>query len=753
MKSFREPRAGLHHRTLEICLVTAGIALTGAAIAQSAPIEMAAAGATSQATPPVTSPSIGLQNGYAENLRPTVRRKARAQSQPYAPIKKQDDDGQIPEVDMFVGESRVFPTPNVGRIAVGNGQIMSAAALDNKEVIVFANSPGTSSLFIWNADGRYQRIKINIVAGDTSRVAREVAAFLTTIPHAKASVVGDKVIVEGDNLSDADLTKIEQLEKRYPQLVNFTNKVGWEQMVMMDIKVVEFPKTELRELGMKWGSVGGATLAGIWSPVRRGNDGPYTVNIPAPGSGLPITSPVPGQGVILPTALNILSGLNLGINAQLNLLEQNGQASILAEPQLSARNGAEASFLAGGEFPYSVASITGVTVQFKPYGIKLNVTPKVDRNGVIRAVIKTEVSSLDNSVTTSAGPALLTRKTDTEFNVRSGETIVLSGLLQRNTNTDIDKVPLLGDVPILGALFRSKRFQNKETELVIFVTPTVVDSHSPGLVERVKNTTERLEQQMGPQPYLTQPLQPGANASDFNRAKVPAPAGSVAAPAAVQGVAPSAVPTMLPRTSATKEQSAVALDLENARTRGALMQVVHDASYVREAPNFTSAILLPLGRGAIVELVDTTVAPKSPPAWQRVRIGTIQGWIAGSVLAPLHSEAPIRPRMDSDVSHLARHGQPVGMGAIATAIMPAEPVQGSVPLTGTARRYKVNLDGLALRVAPDVNAMTVVQLNLDSEVEGLPEAPRGHWVAVQVAGKRGWVPLQWLIPASAHRAS
>ena len=85
---------------------------------------------------------------------------------------------------MFVGESRVFPTPNVGRIAVGNGQIMTAAALDNKEVIVFANGAGTSSLFVWNADGRYQRIKINIVAGDTTRITREIATFLSGMPHA-----------------------------------------------------------------------------------------------------------------------------------------------------------------------------------------------------------------------------------------------------------------------------------------------------------------------------------------------------------------------------------------------------------------------------------------------------------------------------------------------------------------------------------------------------------------------------------------
>ena len=447
---------------------------------------------------------------------PAVKRPAANQNEMYNPIKKQDDTGQIPEIDMFVGESRVFPTPGVARIAVGNGQILTATALDDKDVIIFANGAGTSTLFVWHTDGRHQRIKVNIVAGDTSRIAREVAAFLSAIPNAKASIVGDKVIVEGDELSDADREKVTELAKRYPQIVNFTSPIGWEQMVMMDVKVVEFPKTELHELGLKWNATGGAAIGAIWSPGGRGDRSNHQINISA-GQTPPISA-IGGDGpVLLPSALTILSAVNLGLNAQLNLLEQNGKASILAEPQLSTRSGYKASFLAGGEFPYSVASINGATINFKPYGIKLDIEPKVGRNGVIRAIVESEVSSIDASVSTPLGPALLTRKTKTEFNVRNGETIVLSGLLQRNTSTDIDKVPLLGDIPVLGALFRSKRFQNKETELVVFVTPTIVDSHAPGLVDRIHRATERLGEHLGKSPYLSAPLQPGRDAASFNQ--------------------------------------------------------------------------------------------------------------------------------------------------------------------------------------------------------------------------------------------
>lgn len=468
---------------------------------------------------PSTNATSAPINGYAETLRPKVKRPATVLNQPYNPIQTpQDDAGSLAEIEMFVGESRVFPTPGVGRIAVGNGAILTAAALDNREVILFANAVGTSSLFVWNEDGRYQRLKVVIVPGDTSRFAREISSFLAKMPGARTSIIGDKVIVEGDALSDLDIAKIDELAKRYPQVVNFTNRLGWEQMILMDVKVVEFPVNELREIGVKWGATGGAAIGGIWAPGSRGSPSDYALGI----TGGPVTAAVTGASLTYPLELKLLSAINAGLDGKLNLMANNGKASVLAEPQLSARNGSKASFLAGGEFPYSVSSANGPTVMFKPYGIKLEITPHADRNGVIRATIDSEVSNIDTSVTSSAGPALSTRKTSTEFNVRSGETLVLSGLVTRKTSTTIDKVPGLGDIPILGALFRSTRFQNDETELVVFVTPTVVDSHSPGLVDRVQRTTDKLQQQLGaPPPFLSEPLQPAhdpAKAQDIQEA-------------------------------------------------------------------------------------------------------------------------------------------------------------------------------------------------------------------------------------------
>lgn len=688
-----------------------------------------AAGLPLRAQTPPAPAGTETRNGYAEVLKPTRRTTAKSaliQNQPYAPISKQDDDGQIPEIEMFVGESRVFPAPGVSRIAVGNGSLLTAAALDNKEVILFANGAGTSSLFIWNADGRYQRVKISIVPGDTARYAREIAAFLSTIPKARASVVGANIIVEGDELSDADILKIEELAKRYPQIVNFTNRVGWEQMVMMDVKVMEFPVTELRELGLKWSATGGAAIAGIWGLGRRGHSGPYEVKI---RTGEENTPPITGPNntsAVIPSGLNAISFLNMGLNAQLNLLAQEGKAVVLAEPHLSARNGAKASFLAGGEIPYAFSNRDGVFVQFKTYGVKLDITPKVDRRGVVRATIHAEVSGVDRSITTAGGPALLSRKTETEFNLREGETIVLAGLVQREQSNDVDKVPLLGDIPVLGALFRSKRFQNKETELVVFVTPTVVNAQSPDNVDRVQRAQERLEQRLGPAPHLSEPLQPGTGGQRPKRA--------VQAPAPVS-VAPQAPPAPVPAAAAAP---AARGEYANALT------VVAERSALRATPSTRGAALMQLERGATV-----LPGPRDAPggAWRNVMVGALSGWLPAEALQPLRGDAAAAGVLVDGLAD--RQGKPVRV-PVAESVPRAVTASAGASAGPEAVRYLVGLNGLALRATPDINAGVVSNLRMGEMVVALPQPVRGGWTPVQAgegdAARRGWVSTQWLRP-------
>jgi Flp pilus assembly secretin CpaC len=380
----------------------------------------AAPGDAAQAPPPAPAPTPAAPARSTS----AARSSGTATSKLYAPIQAPVGDGDIVEIDMFVGESRVFPTPGVARIAVGNGSLMTAAALDGREVIIFANGAGTSSLFVWNEKGQYQRLKINIVPGDTGRFAREIAAFLSAIPNAKASVVGSSIIVEGEQLADADLLKIEELAKRYPQVVNFTNRVGWERMISLDVKVVEFPINLLTDMGLRWNATGGAAIGALWSPLQRHGEG-YAINLQTPtDTAAPIGSAIEGEPLILPSGLNVLSVLNVGLNAQLNLLAQEGKATLLAQPRLSARSGSTASFIAGGEIPYAVSTRDGIVVQFKEYGIKLNIAPRADSRGTIRAKVESEVSSIDRSIIAGGVPGLLKRATTTEFNVRDGETMV-----------------------------------------------------------------------------------------------------------------------------------------------------------------------------------------------------------------------------------------------------------------------------------------------------------------------------------------
>lgn len=425
----------------------------------------------------------------------TVPPKADAAQTDKRAAKTQPDPAFASEIEMFVGETRVLEAPNAGRLAVGNGKALSAAVLDDREILLIANEIGVSSLHIWTRNGRNRRIKVNVIPSDTPRVNREVSAFLAGIPNVRTSVIGDKIVVEGDRLSDAELDKIASLAKRFPQIVDFTNPIGWEKMIVMDVRVVEFPVTTLKEIGLKWNATGGMAIGGVWMPFRRGTDGPYQIDIQTGSRNpVPIVNPDnPGGSIPLPSGLNLLSAVNMGLNAQLNLMEENGSAAILARPTLSTRSGSKASFLAGGEFPYSVSNVNGTTISFKPYGIRLDIEPRVDHNGVIRARIMSEVSDIDTSVSTVAGPALRTRKTETEFNVQEGGTIVLSGLLRRDTGASLDKVPFLGDIPILGALFRSRRFQNNETELVVFVTPVAIDRHTLELEASMNGANARLD--------------------------------------------------------------------------------------------------------------------------------------------------------------------------------------------------------------------------------------------------------------------
>jgi pilus assembly protein CpaC len=400
-------------------------------------------------------------------------------------------------LSLQTGEVKVLAIPDVARVAVGDGHVINAVATDDKEVIVFARNEGSSTLQIWSENGRRHHYQVDVAPEGTRRIQQELRSVLERIPQARISVVGEKLVVEGDDLSDGDRERIAELSRRYPLLLDLTGQVGWDRMVLLDVQVVEVPRVQLQELGLRWNTAtaGGASAGLAW-------DGGSKKWAERPGEQtMPLAFPA--------TAVAGYFGVNALLSAQINAMAQSGTAVVLAQPQLLARSGATAEFLAGGEVPYSTVDANGnANTAFKPYGVSLRITPQIERNGAVRSRIEVEVSSVDTSLSVPNGPSLKTRRAATEFNVRSGQTLVLAGFLSREESRNVDKVPGLGDIPMLGPLFKSTRFQRNETELAIFVTPVLVTADHPDLEQRIRNSHAILDGSFPGPPRMNIPVLP-----------------------------------------------------------------------------------------------------------------------------------------------------------------------------------------------------------------------------------------------------
>lgn len=402
-------------------------------------------------------------------------------------------------LQMQVGEVRVLSANDVARVAVGDGHVLNAVTTEEKEVIVFARNEGASALQIWSSDGTRKHYDVEVAPEGARRIEQELREVLSRIPGVTVSSVGDKLLVEGDSLSDDELLRIEELSRRYPQLLNFTGRVGWDSMVLLDVQVLELPRSLIRELGIRWQSpvAGGLNAAVAWDGgSRRLADRPGENVVPALFPASPAAGYL-GASVLWP--------------AQLHALLEAGQAMVLAQPQLLARSGSTAEFLAGGEVPYSTTDANGATnTAFKPYGVSLRITPRLERSGIVRSSIEVEVSSVDHALSVENGPALKTRRASTEFNVRSGQTLVLAGFLSRDEARNVDSVPGLGGLPVVGSLFRTTKTQKNDTELAVFVTPVVVSADHPDMERRVRQGQLLIEEGFSEPPRLNTPVRDSA---------------------------------------------------------------------------------------------------------------------------------------------------------------------------------------------------------------------------------------------------
>ena len=402
-------------------------------------------------------------------------------------------------VRVTVGKTEDVRTDqNLVDISVGDPDVADVNPLTDHALSILGKKIGTTRVTAYGADKKPVGIFDVEVSYDISRLAMEIGRF--TGGGIKVSSMNGRIMLTGTSPDAVTLDKAVEIARQFgPDPIN-TVQVLQPQQIMLEVRFIEADRQASRELGVQWNMFGNSALANVGSGLPAGQlpitqpNGAFQQPANA-GNGLGGANVLPAQLPISPVvAAGVLSGatpygflvgqLTNRLQIAVNALETKGAARSLAEPNLVALSGDTASFLAGGEFPVPVPGTLGtVTIDYKKYGVGLAFTPTVLNGGLINLKIEPEVSTLDTShPVTVAGisvPPLIVRRASTTLELRDGQSFMLGGLLQNTGSNDMDQLPWLGDVPVLGALFRSTEYQKNETDLVIIVTPHLVRPMAP----------------------------------------------------------------------------------------------------------------------------------------------------------------------------------------------------------------------------------------------------------------------------------
>ncbi|MET0507165.1 MAG: pilus assembly protein N-terminal domain-containing protein, partial [Burkholderiaceae bacterium] len=392
-------------------------------------------------------------------------------------------------IQLSVGQAHLVRERAVRRIVVGSGRVIQVTALDSGQILVLAEAPGQSTVQLWGPKGVRRQLAIVVVERDTARIADEVAAMLGSSPTVTSRVVGDLVVLEGEQPSEDEVNRIVEVQKRFPQVMSLVSRAGFERMVRMEVRMLEIGRNALERLGVQWQSGRGTPFA-IDGP-SFGLIGDFKRSDAFLPGGAAETEGFTTRPRVRPfaTAASIASSLT----SMIDLLVQSGEAAILAEPRLSCRSGGSARFVAGGELPIPVIAANGAaSVQFKEYGVRFEVSPVVNAAGMIAATLQAEISSINPDVRVRDIPGLRKQSASTQVNLVEGQTLVIAGMLSNEISGSIDKIPALGDLPILGRLFRSRRFQDRETEMVVLITPRLQEQVLAADTEQRERVDERL---------------------------------------------------------------------------------------------------------------------------------------------------------------------------------------------------------------------------------------------------------------------
>jgi pilus assembly protein CpaC len=381
------------------------------------------------------------------------------------------------KITLVKGKSTIIHNPTlIKRISVASPDVVEAVVLSPKQIYLVGKNTGMTNITLWRGDDSISEIFDVEVIPDLFQLKEKIYDLMPEEKDIRITATSGQITLSGTVSSASNLSQVLSIVGPYapsdkdskgPKIINLL-QVGGVQQVMLEVRVSEMSRTLLRRLGINFNFVnssGEFVLSSIANLTQ----------LPT-GGGFP-TSPLQVSSSVNLAARFFSNGIPWTVF--FNALKETGLSKILAEPTLIALSGQQANFLAGGEFPIPSAQGLGTTsVDYKPFGVGLSFTPTVLSNGKINMRVAPEVSELDFSNAVSIGgfflPSLTTRRVSTTIELADGQSFAIAGLLKDETRETIDKLPLLGDIPILGALFRSTAYQKSETELVIFVTPHLV---------------------------------------------------------------------------------------------------------------------------------------------------------------------------------------------------------------------------------------------------------------------------------------
>ncbi len=419
-----------------------------------------------------------------------------AASTPPAPTPAPAEAQTPNELFVNVGNSLIVDSATpIERVSVGFGDVAEATAVGPTEVLVNGKTPGQTSLIIWQQGNQKLFFDVTVQPSRyaiTTRLEQLRRELNRELPGQKieATVENDQVYLRG---TAKDLTSAERavsIAASVGKPVNllYVNVPPPEAQILLKVRFASVDRSSSEQLGFNLFSLGATNTIGSASTGQYASIPGYTLQ------GVPATVPsVPGspthgfttQSYSLSSALNLfLFRPDLNLGATIEALQTKGLLQILAEPNVLATNGKQASFLAGGQFPYpvvqgsSAGGTNAVTIQFQQFGVRLNFIPTITPRGTIRLQVAPEVSSLDytNGVTISGFtvPGISVRNVNTEVELSEGQSFALAGLLDNRETETLSKVPFIGDIPILGKLFSSKLKTKNNSELMVIVTPQLV---------------------------------------------------------------------------------------------------------------------------------------------------------------------------------------------------------------------------------------------------------------------------------------